>query len=244
MNYRDRIYSSYMSGKMPEQPPTDESYSDWTNAAMHRLQGWLPASKSAKCLDVGCGSGQALHMLSRLGYRDLKGIDISPGQVLTAKKIWPDVEVAHATQFLRNHVGTFDLITCFDVLEHFTKNELFDFLEALYCALRPGGRLILQTPNAGSPWGMMVRYGDLTHELAFDSGSLGYALRLVGFDAFEVRECGPYIHGIRSFIRTILWKGIRVILAIWNLAETGSQAGGVYTRVFIAKVDKDVSEPI
>ncbi|HEX8903434.1 MAG TPA: hypothetical protein VF771_01190, partial [Longimicrobiaceae bacterium] len=98
----------------------------------------------------------------------------------------------------------------------------------------PGGRLVLQTPNAASPWGLMIRYGDLTHELAFEPRSLAYALRHAGLRDVEIRECGPYVHGLRSLVRVGVWWLIRAGLRVWNLAETGSDQGGVYTRVFTA----------
>jgi hypothetical protein len=83
-----------------------------------------------------------------------------------------------------------------------------------------------------------VRYGDLTHELAFDPTNLQSVLSIAGFDAFKARECGPYIHGAISLVRWSLWRLIAMGLRLWNLAETGSIGSGVYTRVFIAKADK------
>ena len=99
------------------------------------------------------------------------------GQVQLARRISPAVSEGDAIEFLRAHAAEYDLVTAFDVVEHFRKDELFDFLDALFGALRPEGRAIFQTPNAESPWGMAVFYGDLTHEMAFDPKSLSHALR-------------------------------------------------------------------
>ena len=93
--------------------------------------------------------------------------------------------------------------------------------------------MILQTPNAESPWGIMHRYHDFTHELAFDPHSLKKLLELCGSAKIEPRQAGPVIHGILSLGRFLLWKVVWSLLALWNLAETGSIGSGIYTRVFL-----------
>ena len=217
---------------------TEADYRSAASAIAHRLRGWLPNDKGALCLDVACGAGEMLYMLKTFGYRNITGIDVSPEQVQTAQRIWPNVLEIDAKRYLDNHPGEFDLITAFDIVEHFAKDELFEFLDGLFRALRPGGVAIFQTPNAESPWGMKVRYGDLTHEIGFDPLSLAHVLKLVGFDACEPRECGPYVHGPTSLIRVLLWKALHAGLALWNLAETGNRGSGVYTRVFIMRAVK------
>lgn len=238
-DYRARVYASYTTEMVPFFFSYSEAdYARNSVSICRRLRGWLPQKPESKCLDLACGAGQILFMLKQAGYTDIIGVDISSQQVQTAKRIWPHVLEANAIDFLRTHVEEYDLVTAYDLVEHFRKDELFEFLDALYGALRAGGRVILQTPNAESPWGMMRRYGDLTHELAFVPNSLEHALSLAGFVGFEARECGPYAHGLKSLIRLGLWKIIRSGLALWNLAECGSIGSGIYTRVFVAKVDK------
>jgi 2-polyprenyl-3-methyl-5-hydroxy-6-metoxy-1,4-benzoquinol methylase len=237
--YRERIYPRYTSHRMAYALSyTEAEYNAAAHAIAHRMRGWLPSVLTARCLDVACGSGEVLHMLKTRGYNDITGIDISPEQVATAARVWQNVVQTDAIQYLNSNREAFDLITAFDIVEHFTKEELFDFLEALHGALRPGGTLVLQTPNAESPWGMMQRYHDLTHELAFDPSCLENVLRLIGFEGCEARECGPYVHGIKSLVRVMLWKSIHAGLALWNLAETGHRGSGIYTRVFMMKAVK------
>lgn len=124
------------------------------------------------------------------------------------------------------------------IIEHFDKKDVFAFVDALYGALKPGGRLIVHTPNAESPWCGAVRYGDFTHEVAFSPQSLSHILRVAGFDAFEVRECPPFVHDLRSRLRRFFWRVLRNFLLVWSVVETDSTSSGVLTRVFIAKVDK------
>ncbi len=132
----------------------------------------------------------------------------------------------------------FGLITGFDIIEHFGKAELLPFLESAVGALRPGGRLILQTPNAESPWFGAVAYGDYTHEWFFTPASLSHILRLCGMTGFEVRASVPYVHGIKSFTRAMIWKLINPFLKLWTTAETGNPGSGIYTRVFAISATK------
>ena len=241
-DYRERIYPRYTTHHTPG--AHDLSEHDALNNAsvlLHRFKPWLPADRAAQCLDVACGSGQMLFTLKLAGYKNLSGVDISAEQVEVARGICPQVEQSDAISYLRNNPEAFDLITGLDIVEHFHKDELFSFLDALYAALRPGGRLILQTPNAETPWGLALRYGDFTHELAFTPKSLSCVLRIAGFTECESRECPPYVHDLKSAVRGLLWKFLCFGMGFWNMVETGSRGSGIYTRVFIAKADKAVT---
>jgi SAM-dependent methyltransferase len=235
--YRERIYRSYVSAGASSELSYDEREYRAQGAAIHaRVRRWLPADRAAPVLDIGCGPGFFLCLLERLGYTDVTGVDLSPEQVALARRNCgrATVVLGDALEVLAANPGRFALVTGFDFVEHFSKDELFPLLEAVAAALRPGGRVILQTPNAASPFGSMLRYGDLTHEIAFHPHSLGHALRMAGLGDIEFAECGPRVHGVRSLLRAVVWKGIRAGLVLWNLAETGNTGGGVYTRVFTA----------
>jgi SAM-dependent methyltransferase len=205
-----------------------------------RVARWLPEDRDAPILDIGCGPGIFLALLDSLGYTRVTGVDLSGEQVALARAACPRATVLQgdAREVMARNPGHFALITGFDIVEHFGKDELFPLLETIHAALRPGGRVLLQTPNAASPWGLALRYGDLTHETCFDPRSLGHALRMSGFGEIEARECGPWVHGLKSLVRVALWQAMRAGMAAWNLVETGSTGGGVYTRVFTAAARK------
>ena len=239
MDYRARVYAHYTSQKMPEALSRTEGESlRWSQGAAHRLRGWLPESRDAVILDLGCGPGNMLHLLRGQGYQCVIGVDISPEQVRVASSVGFPVVNSDIMGFLGGRLGDTDCIILFDVIEHFTKDELFTFLDACHRTLRPGGILILQTPNAESPWGAMHRYHDITHETCFDPASLDHVLRVAGFGSFRTRECGPVVHGARSAVRWALWRLIATGLAVWNLVETGTRGSGVYSRIFVARAVK------
>ena len=234
--YRDRLYSSYGRNFQDAGETFDrEGALRWSRAIAYHLRGWTPQSKDARILDLACGSGRLLFVFSEQGYKDLTGVDISPDQVILARQITPDVRHESVLDHLENSPDSYDLITGYDIVEHFNKDEVLQFLDGCLGALRPGGRLILQTPNADSPLGASVRYGDFTHELCFTPNSLTRLMRMVGFSGIEAREAGPVPFGnsVASSVRYLLWQVIRAGLRLWNLVESGAAGSGVWTRVFL-----------
>jgi SAM-dependent methyltransferase len=197
------------------------------------LRGWLPTDARARIVDLGCGSGRLLALFRAQGFPDVIGVDRSPEQIELARQRGAQAFLEDMMPFLNRFDGELDLVTALDVIEHLGKSEVLPFVDACHRALRPGGRLVLQTPNADSPWGAALRYGDFTHETCFTPHALGRLLRLSGFDRIEAREQGPVVRGPASAVRFLLWRIIRAGLVLWNLAETGSAGSGVHTRVFL-----------
>ncbi len=239
-NYRTRIYKEYASLMQDAPSVFDEADAKrWGKAYDTFLRGWLPDKKGAAILDVGCGGGGLLYFFKSRGFTNMHGVDISPEQVALARQVIKDVAEADAIGYLEAHQETYNLITGVDIVEHFKKDEVLRFLDACFGALKPGGRLVLQTLNAESPWGMHHRYGDFTHEVGFNTYSLRRLLAMIGFSEITSREAGPVVRGMAShgrFLislgRYLVWKVIRAGLLIWNLAEAGSKGSGIYTRIF------------
>ncbi len=241
VDYRTRIYERYASRFQSAPEVFDrEAARRWGRAYRHYLRGWLPPSRDARILDVACGGGKLLQFFIDAGFQDVHGVDISPEQVALARQVTPNVAQANVLDFLADHPGRFELIAGLDIVEHFRKDEVLIFLDRCFAALKPGGRLVLQTPNAESPWGTHHRYNDLTHELGFNPNALTRLLALVGFSAAEAREMGPVPWGYStaSTLRWIGWQLIRAGLKAWNLAETGDSGSGVFTRVFLVSAER------
>lgn len=236
MNYRSRIYQQYSSAVQGVvEVPSLAEMDRWGAPYDSYLRGWLPSDLAAPILDVACGYGRLLRYFAKRGYTNVCGVDVSREQVDIARTISPTVELGEVTEFLGRNHSQFSVITALDIVEHFGKDELLGFLDACHCALRPGGSLIVQTPNADSPWGLGVRYGDFTHEVCLSPQVLQSVLRVCGFRGFEAREQGPVARGPLSLLRAFLWQGYRVSASFRNLVETGSTGNRVFTRVFIAR---------
>lgn len=238
LDYRTPIYKQYATNFQDASETFSEDVAlRWGRGYRHYLHGWLPAKKNAVIVDVACGGGKLLYFFKNMEYQNVTGVDISPEQVKLARQVIPTVDEANVLDWLEAHPSTFDLITGLDIIEHLDKSEVLRFLDASFYALKPGGRLILQTPNAETPWGGSIRYGDFTHEVGFTPNLLSRLLNLSGFQDTEARETGPVLWGYSAFstLRYLNWQSIRMGLKIWNLAETGVAGSGVFTRVFLIK---------
>jgi SAM-dependent methyltransferase len=235
-SYRQRMYASYGKFFQDAAEVFDSGAAKrWWSARRWHLRRWLPKNSSSRIVDLACGGGKLLHFFINLGYQNIEGVDISPDQVALSKQVTPNVSQANVIEFLEANVGKFDLVTGFDIIEHFHKDEVLRFLDAAFNALKPDGRLILQTPNAEGPWGCQHRYNDFSHEVGFNPNALSRLIQLVGFRAIESRECDPppFGHSLISSIRSIFWQLIRLGLVMYNLIETGSAGNCVFTRVFL-----------
>jgi len=238
-DYRSRIYETYASGFEGVDLRFDEAAAArWGRNYEAYLRSWLPQGKDAAILDVACGGGYLLHFLKSKGYANLSGIDISREQVGLARQVCDQVIEGDVLDYLSYTSERYDLIIGLDIVEHFGKNEVIPFLEGCCRSLNLNGRIILQTPNANSPWGAMYRYGDFSHEVIYNSKVLSHLLKIAGFGEMEAREAGPVVHGIKSAVRYGLWRMMRLMLKAWHYVEIGSSGGSILTRAFLISGQK------
>ena len=239
---RERIYARYVDAwEEAAAPASIAGLAPRAPTLRALIREHFPADRDAAVLDLGCGHGALLHFAREAGYRRLRGIDVSPQQVAVAHRLGIDgVEEGDLLAALAGLPdASQDVAVAFDVIEHFTKDELVGFVDAVGRVLKPGGRWIIHVPNAESPFGVAVRYGDMTHEQAFTRTSLEQLLRASGFSEVRCFESGPIAHGIKSAIRVGLWKLIRLALRIWVAAETGDAGRrSLFTRNLLAVARK------
>jgi len=236
MDHKSRIYKNYASDIQVCKKNLGNSEVDrYGRIYKWYLRNWMPKDKQANILDAGCGCGHLLQCFSMWGYSNVTGVDVSPEQVKFAKKIHPNVIQADTLEFIEGQKEQFDLIVAIDLIEHFTKEEVVRFLDACHKSLKSGGQLIIQTPNADSPFGPIPGFGDFTHEIYLNIGSLRGVMTVCGFIEIEGRETGPIPYGLFSLLRWILWKLIRLMIMSYNIIETSGPGSGIFTRVFIAR---------
>jgi 2-polyprenyl-3-methyl-5-hydroxy-6-metoxy-1,4-benzoquinol methylase len=119
-------------------------------AMYQRTIGMLSAEIAPKkTLDIGCGRGYFPAVLKGLGW-DAHGVEISPDAADYARKTFSlDVFTGTIEQYAANaSARQFPLVTAIDVIEHVPSPQAF--LEAAVKAVAPGGRLIIDTPNAAA----------------------------------------------------------------------------------------------
>lgn len=99
-----------------------------------------------RIIDLGCGSGWLTSILGQIG--PTLGVDLSDLAIETARQKYPHVEFIQADLRSWDHSGTgpFDIVVSQEVIEHFDPQEVY--LRLAFELLRPGGYIILTTPNA------------------------------------------------------------------------------------------------
>lgn len=167
-------------------------------------QGWLPSSPDASILDIACGAGQFLYFLHSRGFTNCTGIDVDEVQIRYAQELGLCCACADAGSFLATNANKYEVISLFDILEHFTREELFELLEAVVGHLTPTGSIILSVPNAESPAGLATCFADITHELGFTRTSLSQMLLCHGLELTDVRDPWPApVSPLRAFHRKV-----------------------------------------
>jgi SAM-dependent methyltransferase len=124
-----------------------------------------------RVLDAGCGVGWGSELLRLSGAMSVVGVDISEEALADARRRAPECEfVPGDLAKLPFPDHEFDVIVCMEALEH--ADDTAGALDQLARVLRPGGVLLVSSPNpgvyeAGNPFHLHELTADeLHHELA------------------------------------------------------------------------------
>lgn len=216
--WREEIYQVYLSKHYGHLNRLDTK--GYELAVLNYARTWdhvLPGDRDARCLDIGCGAGQFLYYLRRRGFKDITGVDRSLENVELARGMGFTVIHQDAIQFLeeaQTMERRYGLISALDVIEHLTKQELWDLLNLACQVLEDGGCVLVKTVNACSLIGLYGRYMDLTHEMAFSEETLRQLFLSSGFTRLEiVQRVEQNLKGRvqRLVKRSVYWALYRLI---------------------------------
>ncbi|MGC1650174.1 MAG: class I SAM-dependent methyltransferase [Candidatus Sulfotelmatobacter sp.] len=177
--------------------------------AKHELRGLLPSDDRAPILDVGFGGGWFLAACVRLGYTNLTGADFGIANKAHVKAWSPhaitlaEIESDIGT-FLADKPETFEFIHMSHVIEHIPKYSLLWVVDALYRALKPGGTLMLRTPNMEGPCANSSLYVTLAHEYGFSSNNLASLLDICGFDEIRFHKASTHHPNFKQRLGTLI----------------------------------------
>jgi SAM-dependent methyltransferase len=144
-------------------------------------------------IDIGCGRGEWLGLLSQNGYCN-KGCDSNEAMVGTCRERGLDVVQQDALQFLNLlQADSVAAITAFHVIEHLPLAAMLALIDGSLRALRPGGVLIFETPN---PQNILVAshnfYIDPTHHKPVPMQLLQFLIEARGFCDVQPIALHPY----------------------------------------------------
>ena len=160
-------------------------------ADVRRLVAHSP-DDSVRVLDIGCGRGEWLTLLQRIGVR-AAGVDSHTAFVDAGRAQGLDIVEGDGVNHLRSMpANSLDLVTAFHLIEHLDIDSVLTLMAAAHDALRPGGCLLLETPN---PTNLQMAacdfYNDPTHRTPLPPALTAFLVSASGFADVEVRHLHP-----------------------------------------------------
>lgn len=162
-----------------------------------RLEVYLPLLTDAGItngvLDIGCGRGEWLRLLHGRNIA-AQGVDRNRVFIEECRRDGFDVAEADALDHLKElPANSLNVVTSFHLVEHLPFEVLIKLLDEIKRILKPGGLVILETPN---PENFMVGscsfYADPTHRNPIPSETLEFLLESRGFTDTKVWKLRPW----------------------------------------------------
>ncbi len=183
-------------------------------------------------LDVGCGNGRFLRNMQALGWQ-VQGVELSEDGVRVCRKA--DLPVHHGDIFsaaLPN--DHFDVITARHVIEHVPDPHAF--VSELVRVLKPGGRIIIETPNSqalGRAWlgvnwfanevprHLYLYHPDNLQRLASDHGLQCDTLQLSTSPKILLNSIDYIVANRKRPSKRIRWRRLLARLYVWLAQRSG-----------------------
>ena len=174
----DRFYQAF-----------EERYRGSRELIKLRLEVYLPFVKpllsaypAVAALDLGCGRGEWVELLVEEGFTPM-GVDADKGMLDSCLKLALPVEHGDALDYLCALPSESQaVISAIHLVEHITFDQLRLLVGESFRVLKPGGLLIMETPN---PENILVAtrnfYLDPTHLRPIPSMLLAFAAEYAGF---------------------------------------------------------------
>jgi O-antigen chain-terminating methyltransferase len=166
---------------------------------LNRLKVYLPLLKEAKVgtpelpiLDVGCGRGEWLELLRESGYT-ARGLDLNRVMVDYCQAREIEVVEGDVISYLQSLPDlSLGAVTGFHIIEHLSFPVLKQFLNEAIRVLKPGGLVIVETPN---PKNLVVGacnfYSDPTHRNPLFPDTIQFLVESQGLSNVQILYLHP-----------------------------------------------------
>lgn len=132
--------------------------------------------RDARILEIGCGTGHNLGMLSKFGTVEATELDPA-ARALASERLGRAVQPAALPDLSMFPESHFDLVALLDVLEHVEDDR--SALETIRQRLKPGGKLLVAVP--ANPWMWSAHDVAHHHHRRYRRGELAQAARQAGY---------------------------------------------------------------
>ncbi len=194
-------------------PADDMLYSGGSEELQRKIQTKFIRffrSLPGKVLEIGCSRGVVLSLMKEEGI-EAYGIDLSETAIEYCVSKGLD---AHHSDVLSHLHQVPDMslggIFCAHVIEHLSPNDVIELINQAFRVLKPGGKLLLITPNAKDLRTAERFWLDITHVRLYPNKLLRVLLQREGF------------HNIRTFAdkepaNNIFVHIIKIMVRLWFL---------------------------
>lgn len=155
-------------------------------------------SPSMPLLDLGCGRGEWLEVLNENGLQ-ARGIDSNEAMIERCRSFGLQAELADSMTTLGSLPdGSIGAVTAFHMVEHMPFDVVLKLVDQALRVLKPGGLLILETPNPANLWvGTYTFHLDPTHLKPLPSPMLRFFVEGRGFCDVNIRDLHPYPEAVQ-----------------------------------------------
>lgn len=193
-------------------------FKSWLNGLKSSPFRWVPSN--VRVLDIGCGFGESLGYYQARGC-DVYGVEADENVRRVAKKFGYKVHVGlfDPEVYERDY---FEFVTMSQVIEHVA--DPLEVLRGVRRILKPGGELVLSTPNANG-WGARL-FGDKWinwhapyHLHFFSDRSLRRAAEMAGLIVERKRTITPSAWLHYQWIHLLTYPGQGKCSIFWAAAN-------------------------
>ena len=153
--------------------------------AMHALAQWAAIDAGDKVLDIACGNGALLRMISKQIECNLCGIASSVEQYRSVRAMLPDADILFAQpEDIPWRENSFDVVMC--GLPFYAMEDPAKVLKEALRVLKPGGQFLLATTWYPAPLRQLYncfsgRWEDTQTPVLFGKHEMLATLEAVGF---------------------------------------------------------------
>jgi 2-polyprenyl-3-methyl-5-hydroxy-6-metoxy-1,4-benzoquinol methylase len=206
----------------------------WHKAALPRLSHLV---KERDVLEMACGRGAMAKYLSSLGPSSLSAGDFSPEAIVQARMLLADSAVEVSIQDIQRLTyasNSFDTVLSFETVEHVPSPRCA--VAELARVLRPGGTLLLTTPNYFGIMGIFRGYKRVTGKPYTEVGQPINKLVMLPRTLSWVRNAGLIVKSWETTGQYLPWPGRVPITVPWlNRLGPLVSATGLHSLVVAEK---------
>jgi len=198
----------------------DNSWFSWLVSILIQVPAMPDRVRNGKILDIGCGSGETLAQLQSIGWLGY-GLDIDKKAIINARKLGVlNASLGSHKDIVKYKNSMFDAIRLYHVIEHISDPR--EALALIKKKLKPGGQLIIGTPNSASLLARLSRsfWYNLDcprHLFIFSPESLNKLLWEFGFLNLRIKyiSAGGIVGTIQYLLEQVFFRKIDLINRVW-----------------------------